>query len=189
MFHTAIIAIVNTFQSLRIPYAIGGSVASGVRGIIRATNDVDFIASMESSHVKPFAASLGPDFYADEDYIRTSLQYGRSFNVIHMPTAFKMDVFPATEEFHHAQLDHATTATFDFFGQSITCRVVSAEDVLLAKLRWFRLTGNSSERQWNDLRGVVTVSGTHLDREYLKSWAAKLGVSELLQKAFAEAST
>lgn len=189
MFHTAIITTVRTFESLRIPYAIGGSVASGVRGIVRATNDVDFIAAMAASQVNAFARNLGPEFYADEDYIRTSLQYGRSFNIIHIPTAFKMDVFPATEEFHHTQLDHATSATFDFFGQEITCRVVSAEDVLLAKLRWFRLSGNSSERQWNDLGGVIAVSGSHLDHEYLKTWAAKLGVSELLNKALTESDT
>lgn len=104
----------------------------------------------------------------------------------HYPYAFKIDVFPATEEFHHTQLAHATTATFDFFGQEITCRVVSAEDVLLAKLRWFRLSGDSSERQWNDVSGVIAISGANLDREYLSSWGAKLGVSELLNKALTE---
>jgi hypothetical protein len=86
MFHTAIITVVKTFESLRIPYAIGGSVASGVRGIIRATNGVDFIALMEGSQVNAFVAALQPDFYTDDEYIRVSLQYGRSFNIIHMPS-------------------------------------------------------------------------------------------------------
>lgn len=186
MFHKAITTVVDAFESLKLPYAIGGSVASSVRGIPRATNDVDFIASISPGHARAFSDKLRPDFYADEDHIRTSLQHARSFNVIYMPSAFKIDVFPATEDFHFAQLEHAFTSTFDFFGQDMTCRVVSAEDVLLAKLRWFRLSGHSSERQWNDLAGVVTVSGGRLDRSYLNTWAAKLGVSDLLDKALAE---
>jgi hypothetical protein len=186
MFHKAILKVVETFESLKLPYAIGGSVASGVRGVPRATNDVDFIASLSPGHSAKFATNLGQEFYADENDIRTALQRGRSFNLIHMPTAFKIDIFPAIEDFHHAQLEHATIATFDFFGQQITCRVVSAEDVFLAKLRWYRLTGNSSERQWNDLSGVVAVSGEALDRQYLTSWAAKLGVTDLLEKALSE---
>jgi hypothetical protein len=85
-----------------------------------------------------------------------------------------------------SRAEHATTASFDFFGQELTCRVVSAEDVLLAKLRWFRLTGNSSERQWNDLNGVIAVAGPKLNYEYLRMWAAKLRVTDLLEKAIKE---
>jgi hypothetical protein len=47
---------------------------------------VDFIALMEGSQVNAFVAALQPDFYTDDEYIRVSLQYGRSFNIIHMPS-------------------------------------------------------------------------------------------------------
>jgi hypothetical protein len=162
---------------------VGGSVASGVRGIPRATNDVDFIAALLPQHVDLFAQRLRPDFYADEDHIRDSLGYRRAFNVIHMPTAFKIDIFPASEAFHRAQLDQATAVTFDFFGEQLTCRVVSAEDIVLAKLKSLNESGRSSEQQWRDVAAVVTASRDGLSRDYLHTWARKLGLSELLEKA------
>lgn len=115
MLHRVVGSAVKAFETLHIPYAVDGSVASG-----------------------------------------------RSFNVIHMPSAFKVDVFPATEDFHHAQLERATCTTFDFLAEQITCRVVTPEDVLLAKLRWFRTSGETSERQWNDLAGVMTRAAIYL---------------------------
>jgi hypothetical protein len=183
MLHKAVSAAVRAFETLHIPYAVGGSVASGIRGMPRATMDVDFLAAMSKWQAGPFTKELGEEFYADEDHIRLSIGYGRSFNVIHMPTAFKVDVFPATEDFHFAQLERATSATFDFFGEQITCRVVAPEDVLLAKLRWFRIGGETSERQWNDIGGVISVSHANLDLPYLRNWAAKLRVSDLLEQA------
>lgn len=183
MFHKAVITVVEAFESLNIPHAIGGSVASGVRGVARATNDVDFIAALLPRHVIPFAEKLRPDFYADEELIRASLEYRRPFNVIHMPTAFKIDIFPATEQFHHAQLEQATVVKFDFFGEPLACRVVSAEDIVLAKLRWFRESGRHSEQQWRDLTAVVSTSGATLNRDYLRTWATKLNLTELLEKA------
>jgi hypothetical protein len=185
MFHKAIISVVESFEDLGIPYAIGGSVASGVRGLIRATNDVDFVAAISKSHVRPLIHRLGAEFYADEEYMRTSIGLARSFNLIHIPTAFKIDVFPAVEEFHNQQLQRATLSTFDFFGEKITSRVVAAEDVLLAKLRWYRLGGESSERQWNDIAGVISVSFGTLDHAYLERWAVKLSVGDLLNRAIA----
>ncbi len=186
MFHKAVIAVVDAFESLKIPYAIGGSVASSVRGIARATNDVDFIASLYQRQVDQFAQQLRPDFYADEDHIRTSLEHRRPFNVIYMPTAFKIDIFPATDDFHHTQLERSTPAMFDFFGEQLTCRVVSSEDIVLAKLRWFNESGRSSEQQWRDVSAVLTASSSPLDRDYLDQWAQKLGLSELLEKAINE---
>ncbi|HYI94111.1 MAG TPA: hypothetical protein VEX68_11245 [Bryobacteraceae bacterium] len=186
MFHKAVITVVEAFESLNIPYAIGGSVASSVRGIARATNDVDFIASLALRRVDQFAEKIRPDFYADEDHIRASLEHRRPFNVIHMPTAFKIDIFPATEAFHYAQLEQSTLATFGFFGEQLTCRVVSSEDIVLAKLRWFNESGRRSEQQWRDVSAVLTASSTRLDREYLDQWAQKLGLSELLEKAINE---
>lgn len=182
MFHRAILTMVGAFDASHIPYAIGGSVASSVRGVLRATNDVGFLAAISNAQTGTFVKALGSEFYADVDHIRESIGRGRAFNIIHMPTAFKIDVFPAVEEFHRAQLQRATTTrTFQFFDQEMTCRVVAPEDVVLAKLRWYRMGGESSERQWNDISGVVCVA--KLNQDYLRNWAAKLGVSDLLERA------
>jgi hypothetical protein len=67
--------------------------------------------------------------------------------------------------------------------------VVSPEDIILLKLRWFKETDCTSERQWNDVLGVLAVQGKSLDFKYLTESARKLGLEELLERARAEANT
>lgn len=62
-----------------------------------------------------------------------------------------------------------------------------AEDTLLHKLRWYELGGRGSERQWGNVLGILRVQ-TALDLEYLRRWAAELGLSGLLEEAFAQAA-
>ncbi len=65
-----------------------------------------------------------------------------------------------------------------------TANVAAAEDVILAKLEWYRLGGESSTRQWEDVLGV---QGKRLNRDYLAQMSAELGVADLLQRAESEA--
>jgi hypothetical protein len=44
-----------------------------------------------------------------------------------------------------------------------------------------------SDRQWNDILGVLKVQGTNLDMAYLQRWAAALKVSDLLERALVDA--
>ena len=62
----------------------------------------------------------------------------------------------------------------------------SPEDIIIAKLQWYKIGGFVSERQWLDVIGVIKVQGDLLDKKYLKSWSQKLGLSSLMQKAFDE---
>ncbi len=64
----------------------------------------------------------------------------------------------------------------------------SPEDIILNKLKWYEMENRISERQWLDVLGVINVQGNSLDKEYLKSWAEKIGVSKLLVDAFQEAN-
>jgi hypothetical protein len=59
--------------------------------------------------------------------------------------------------------------------------------VVLLKLDWFRAGGESSERQWSDVQGVLKVSAGEIDREYLQRWAAELGIGDLVERALTEA--
>lgn len=64
--------------------------------------------------------------------------------------------------------------------------MLSAEDVVLAKLEWFRMGGDVSERQWRDILGVLKVQQSTLDVDYLEQWAQELGVTDLMQRALEE---
>ena len=55
--------------------------------------------------------------------------------------------------------------------------------MVLAKLERIESGGQTSERQWNDILGVLKVQGVHIDAEYLRLWAGQLGVLDLLVRA------
>ena len=181
-----LLKVVNVLDELGIPYVIGGSYASSARGLARATMDIDILAAMQPEHAEALAAKLEPEFYADSHAIRRAAMTRRSFNVIHEETSFKVDVFVAKPgTFDDQQLQRRLLEIVDE-DQQRTAYVATAEDTILAKLRWYRLTNETSEKQWNDVRGVVEVQDEKLDREYLREWAQALGVSELLERVFLE---
>ena len=175
--------IAAALDRVGIRYAIGGSLASSARSVWRTTLDVDLVADIAPAQAEAFVHSLGEDWYADLDEVRRSIAAGRSFNVIHMKHVLKVDVFPAHEAFHRAQLERATVLPLG--EDQIPCVVTTAEDILLAKLQWYRDGGEVSDRQWSDIGGLIAIN-TAMDWEYVNSWAARLGVTALLERARAE---
>jgi hypothetical protein len=175
--------IKSAFERLGIRYVVGGSLASSARGIWRSTLDVDLVAAIHPAQAGALVKALGADWYADADMIRHAIQAGRSFNIIHIGFAQKVDVFPATGAFHDTQLDRATIAPVGLDG--VPCPVATAEDILLAKLRWYRDGGEVSDRQWNDITGLIATNAA-LDFDYTRTWAARLRVEDLLDRAIAD---
>jgi hypothetical protein len=176
--------ITTVLDQMGIRYAIGGSVASSARSIWRSTADVDLIAAMTPGQAEAFVRALGKEWYADVDEIRKSLTSGRSFNVIQIKNAQKVDVFPAREEFHLRQLDRATV--LPLAEDQVPCLVTTAEDILLAKLRWYADGGRISERQWNDICLLIAINAS-MDWAYIEKWAVRLSVADLLAKARVDA--
>jgi hypothetical protein len=179
--------VVRAFEALRVPYFLGGSMASSVHGIYRATADADFVAALRPEHAEPFVEILRPDFYAEVEVIRIAISSYRSFNIIHLDTMLKVDVFAARRDpFHLMQMRRRLLQPITPDGLT-TFFVASPEDTILAKLQWYRDGGGASDRQWNDVLGVLKVQGPALDRAYLAEWARELGLSDLLHKAVDDA--
>jgi hypothetical protein len=178
--------VVDVFEELAIRYVIGGSYASSAHGLARATMDIDILAAILPKQAEAFAAKLEAEFYADAQMIRRAAMTRRSFNVIHVETSFKVDVFVAKPgSFDDQQLQRRQLEVVDE-DQRRTAYISTAEDIILAKLRWYRLTNETSEEQWNDVRGVVEVQGEKLDKGYLREWAQSLGILDILERAFSE---
>ena len=173
--------LASALDRLKIPYAIGGSLASATRGLYRATNDADLVAALRINDADRLAAALGKGWYADADQIRNAIEAGRSFNVVYLQFSQKVDIFPATEEFHAVQLQRATREA-PFRDDESKYPVTTSEDILLAKLRWYKDGGEVSDRQWQDIMGIVATNPT-LELEYLRSWATRLRVENLLTRA------
>ncbi len=179
--------VADALDALGVPYAIGGSLASALHGVMRATMDADLVADLHPEHVEPLARAVGSVFYADEEAMRDAIQRRTSFNLIHLETMFKVDVFVAkARPFDRSQLARRQVHLLSEEPER-RAYVASAEDIILAKLEWYRLGGEVSERQWRDVLGVLKVQGDRLDRGYMRRMAAGLDVTDLLERAFEEA--
>jgi hypothetical protein len=178
----AAVTFFQTLDRLGIIYAVGGSLASSLHGVARATQDIDVVIDLHADQIKEFYQALAAQFYLDEGAMLRAVGQGNSFNVIHFESGLKIDVFVASrhplgsDQLAHRQLE----GTALLGGEPIQVSVISAEDILLAKLLWYQEGGNVSERQWNDLLNLVLVQGDRLDRQYLDVQAKRLGVSHLL---------
>jgi len=182
------IPVVDAFEQLRIAYYIGGSVASLAHGIYRATADVDIIADLRMEHVQPLVQLLQDTYYIDADMIRDAIKRRSEFNVLHLDTMFKVDIFiQKTRPFDHEVRRRLQQSKLNITGNSRLFFLESPEDVILNKLEWYKMGGEVSDRQWNDILGVLKVQGTSLDLAYLRQWAAALDVSPLLDRALEDA--
>ena len=110
------------------------------------------------------------------------------FNVIHIPSSWKIDLFPAQTDFHDSEMRRAMPEPLTIDGESVVCPVSTLEDIVLAKLRWYKDGGQVSDRQWSDIGGVIATN-PNLDVDYLRLWAGRLQVTDLLEKALTESAT
>jgi hypothetical protein len=179
--------ITSVFEQLDIPYFISGSLASSLHGIPRATQDIDLVADLKSNRIIPFIKALETTFYIDADMIQEAIQRRSSFNMIHLATMFKADIFifpndpVSILEMKRREAHQLTGEKKDVFF------VLSAEDVVLRKLLWFKIGGEVAEKQWQDILGVLEVQKTKLDTAYLERNAQQMQVIALLKRAFHEA--
>ncbi len=176
----AVDAVIGTLRRQEIVYFITGSFASSIHGEFRATNDLDIVAELESSHLGPLFEELSHEFVADVDQAASALASGSGFNLIHRTTYLKVDIFPCASAFDREAARRAETIAVP--GGTESLRVASKEDILLAKIRWFRLGGETSETQRRDIENLIALNRGEFQEEYLRRWARWLHVDDLLSR-------
>ena len=92
----AIVPVIEAFDSLGIHYLIGGSMASSAYGKARSTLDVDMVTELKSEHAHTLTEMLKSKYYIDEEMIIDAIKKRSSFNIIHLETMFKVDIFQNT---------------------------------------------------------------------------------------------
>ena len=183
----ALTPVLAVFSDLGVRHFVGGSVASSAYGVARASLDVDVVAELEAAHVHRFVATLKDAYFVDEVRVRAAIDAKRSFNLIHLATMFKVDVFVSKRRpFDASSFARVRNETLAREPGNPKIPLASAEDVLLAKLEWYRRGGETSERQWDDVKGLLRVGKGTLDAAYLRHWAALVGVADLLDRAISE---
>jgi hypothetical protein len=180
--------VLDALESLGTPHYVGGSLASSAHGIPRASIDADLLADLAPSDVDRLLAALGEAYYVSEERVRDAVARRSSFNLIHLATMLKVDVFVAKDRtFDRRALERARGERLEGERGRLV-PLATAEDIVLAKLEWYRKGGEVSERQWTDVLGVLRASGERLDLGYLKLLATELGVMDLLDRALGESA-
>lgn len=179
--------VLQVLRQLGVRHFVGGSIASSAHGVARASIDGDVVAELAARHVQPLVAALRDAYYVPEERIRDAVARRGAFNLIHLETMLKVDVFVSRDRpFERRAFERSRDAVVEGI-DGTTLPVSSAEDTVLAKLEWYRRGGETSERQWGDVRGVLQAGGDALDFAYLRRGALELGVDDLLGRALDEA--
>jgi len=142
------------------------------------------VSDLKHRHVRSFVEQLKPSYYIDEDIISHAIHRHSSFNLIHLETMVKVDVFVAKDQpYQREALRRRRTDTLDEGREDDKYYLVSCEDIILSKLDWNRMGREVSERQWNDVLGVLKVQEHSIDTQYLRRWASEMKLTDLLEQA------
>lgn len=174
--------VVEELSRLGVRHYIGGSVASWLHGATRSTDDVDIAAELDEEAALALTTALQNEFYVNQQTALDAVRRRSCFNLIHLATSFKIDVFVSQDRaFDRAVQQRAVKGELGD-AEPLSTRFATAEDIVLLKLEWYRLGNESSERQWSDLSRVAKIYGHQLDEEYLRHWASELGLTDLLDR-------
>src|SRR5262249_27213027 len=143
--------VLDTLQDLGIRYHLGGSYASAIHGVPRQTHDVDLVVDLDRSSALAVGRALRGDFYVDEHAIERGVARQSSFNLVPLASGVKVDLFvKGSSAFDHSEFDRLVVVRL---GDEPPREVLvkSAEDTILRKLLWYRLGGEASDRQLEDV--------------------------------------
>lgn len=159
-----------------IPYMLSGSVALNYYAEPRMTRDIDIVIILNMASSGKFTSLFAPDFYVDEEMIRSEISRNGMFNIIHNESIIKADfILKKNEEFNCAEFERRQQVEID----DVKVWIVSPEDLVLSKLNWAK--DSLSEMQLHDVKTILdTVE--NLDMKYIFGWAKRLGVSDLLER-------
>jgi len=176
-------------DDLGIPYMVGGSFASSLHGVPRMTQDVDLVVDIGPQHIPPLVHTVEDDFYIDRDAIREAIRRRSSFNIIHLDSMFKVDLFVLPDrEYDRASFARRRLILFSE-GEPFRLAVCAPEELVVTKLEWYHRGGRISQRQYRDALGVIAVqeqAGT-FDRPHARALAEQLGLADLLAEVLRDA--
>ncbi len=161
-------------RSAGIQFMLTGSFALGYYGKPRMTRDLDFVVALAVPQVDGLVAAFTPDFYIDEDAVRSAIESQRMFNLLHYASGIKVDLI-VRKDSEYRQVEFERRKPVELAG--VSTWITSREDLILSKLVWAR--DANSELQKRDVRTLLDES---VDWTYLRAWATKLGVGDVLEE-------
>jgi hypothetical protein len=182
-FKTTLAELARHLDGLGVSYYVTGSVAVFYYGRPRYTHDIDLVALIRQEDVARLSVLLPEDHVLDEVGAARAAAEGEHFNTIDLRTGIKVDFWPLAPT-AYARSAMGRRRRVPFNGGEVW--MSSVEDLILSKLLWFLETGREP-KHWDDVLGVIEVSGDEIDPDYLRRWAAALGIHELVAEALVQA--
>ena len=183
------LAVARAFERMGVRYYVCGSLASSLHGEPRATNDADLVAVLRVADCDRLQRELGQRFLVDPDEFKAAVESERWFNLIDEVELAKVDVFCVRDAgYQAAALSRVMTLDLERGDPFSHASVASPEDTVVAKLRWYRLGGEVSDRQWRDLQGVLAAQAGRLDLEYIRKWCGHFHLLDLLERLLGSAN-
>ncbi|MHC4876294.1 MAG: nucleotidyltransferase family protein [Planctomycetota bacterium] len=149
---------IGVLERLEISYALVGSFASGAYGEPRFTQDIDILVDLKRDQIDALCDSFPADeFYVSRPTIKEAVYRRRPFNVIHTPSANKLDfVLSRDDAWGRSQI--ARRRLIEVV-DGCSAFVASPEDVILGKLLYYREGGSEKH-----LRDILEFSKLTLSR-------------------------
>lgn len=162
------------FERLNIKYMLTGSMAMLHYAVGRMTRDIDIVIEVSNSDAKAIIEEFEPDYYVPHVRVRDAIDRKFMFNLLHQETVVKIDcVVGKDTKFQKTAFANRKKIQFGDFD----IWTISKEDLILSKLHWAKDT--KSEMQ---MRDVANMLRTEYDKNYVRTWAKKLGVEDLLEE-------
>ncbi len=165
---------VRELAAAGVPYMLTGSFAAAYHGTPRATQDIDLVIHPTRSQLRTLVGRFPPArYYVDESAALEALDNAGQFNVIDTETGWKIDfIIRRARPFSRGEFERRQEVDLD----GVPLFVVTAEDLLIAKLEWARMGGSS--RQIEDVAGILRVRADQLDLPYVERWVGELELSQ-----------
>lgn len=168
---------VAALERLNIPYFVTGSVASGLWGEPRLTNDIDIVAHIGRDSLGIFCEAFpSPEFYVSDAAARAAVERGGQFNIIHPDTGLKIDIIVVPPSAYDTSRINRRVRVSDAAVQGY---FASPEDVILSKMLFYK--EGQSEKHLRDITGVLRLCRSPIDYQYIQEWAQELDVVDIWQ--------
>lgn len=168
--------VVETLEQLELKYLVTGAIATILYGEPRFTNDIDLVVQLPLNRLDDLVKSFPSDeFYLDPERARQAIEDKSQFNIIHPSSGLKIDVIiPAMDEFDRSRFSRAHRVRP---AEDYEATFASAEDVIVRKLQFYSEGG--SDKHLRDIAGVLRISPSDVDRDYVTAWADRLGLRDV----------
>ena len=157
--------VAKALEASAVPHVLVGSMSSNVHGFARSTKDIDLVVQTDRNGLERLFESLREWFDLDPQASFETVTGTLRQILTAKDRLFKVEVFQVSSD-PHDQQRFQRRLTIRYPSLDATVSILTAEDVIVTKLRWAR------SKDLDDVRDVIAVQGESLDWEYIHRWTA-----------------